>query len=219
MFAPTARQRAAARAAAAASSAGEYRDLQLPTLLVIDRAELKIDKNPVGGGTFGIVYHAMYEGVEVAVKKLRPELGRQLLLENWKREVSFLHSMGYCANVVQILGAWSDMENDEYLIVTEWLAGGSLRCFLSKAGRSLSLCRRLEMCIQAAMGIRHLHKLGWLHRDIKSPNFLVDEHGKVKVCMCALANRTASRVHVCVHVWLRRFHHLYGSFCLLILYV
>jgi serine/threonine protein kinase len=44
---------------------------------------------------------------------------------------------------------------------------------------------------QAAEGLSHFNQLGWVHRDVKPDNFLVDDHGDVKLIDFALARRTS----------------------------
>lgn len=156
-----------------------------PDLLHITRDKLTLNKKKVGSGGFGDVYHAVWRDTDdVAVKKLRVEHMSADVLDGFYREVSFLHALPYHANVLQIHGVCVDEDTGTYLMVTEWMAGGSLYHFLkSSAGKSLSDLSRIGMCIQAAMGIRHLHDMRQpvLHRYIKSLNFLIDKHGNVKV--------------------------------------
>jgi serine/threonine protein kinase len=159
-------------------------------VLLIPRAKLSIDAKQIGRGGFGTVFHAVWRGTEhVAVKKLHASHLDERILHEFQEEVSFLHALPYHPNVLQIHGVCVDEDNGTYLMVTEWMAGGALFNFLkSSASKALPLSRRVAMCIQAAMGIRHLHDITppVLHRDIKSLNFLMDAHGDVKVGMCAL---------------------------------
>ena len=51
------------------------------------------------------------------------------------------------------------------------------------------LCR-LSMALDAAKGMNYLHTSDppVIHRDLKSPNLLVDKHWRVKVCSAAFGN-------------------------------
>ncbi|DBB05340.1 TPA: hypothetical protein ACH3X3_010560 [Trebouxia sp. C0006] len=74
-------------------------------------------------------------------------------------------------------------------IVTEFCARGSLYDVLKKArstpafAQQLDWSRRISMALDAAKGVLqlHSHKPPILHRDLKSPNMLVDRHWRVKV--------------------------------------
>ena len=46
-------------------------------------------------------------------------------------------------------------------------------------------CCRLSMALDAAKGMNYLHTSDppVIHRDLKSPNLLVDKHWRVKVCI------------------------------------
>lgn len=74
-------------------------------------------------------------------------------------------------------------------VVTEYCARGSLNDVLKKcltkpelAGQ-LDWSRRLGMALDAAKGMHYLHSSDppVIHRDLKSPNLLVDKHWRVKV--------------------------------------
>ncbi|CAD7695677.1 unnamed protein product [Ostreobium quekettii] len=102
-----------------------------------------------------------------------------------EKEVSILRTLRFM-KVVMFLGVCLDPP----CIVTEYCARGSLLDVLAKAkerpdvnGKRLTWRRRLGMALDAAKGMNYLHSHipPVEHRDLKSPNLLVDEHWNVKV--------------------------------------
>jgi serine/threonine protein kinase len=80
------------------------------------------------------------------------------------------------------------------IIVTEYCKQGSLLDVIQRAAAeaakgvkggeaALSWLKRLNMMLDAAKGVLclHAHKPPIVHRDLKSANFLVDEHSRVRV--------------------------------------
>ena len=88
-------------------------------------------------------------------------------------------------NVVLYLGVCLDPP----CVVTEYCARGSLNDVLKRAlynakyAEQLDWRVRLSMALDAAKGMNYLHTSDppVIHRDLKSPNLLVDKHWRVKV--------------------------------------
>jgi serine/threonine protein kinase len=103
-------------------------------------------------------------------------------LQNLRLECGLMASMRH-PNVVQFLGVCACPP----AIVTEYCGRGSLTSVLQEGLKSpqkaaqLTWQRRLRMAIDAAKGMLYLHKRGIVHRDLKSPNLLVDSSWVVKV--------------------------------------
>ena len=69
-----------------------------------------------------------------------------------------------------------------FCIITEYLAGGSLRKFLHQQEQhSVPLELVLKLALDIARGMQYLHSQGILHRDLKSENLLLGEDMCVKV--------------------------------------
>lgn len=80
-------------------------------------------------------------------------------------------------NIVKLYdhGKWEE----GLYIAMEFIRGVSLRQFLMQ--QSFSLKRCLDIILQAAYALCHLHTHGVIHRDLKPENILIAEDGEVKV--------------------------------------
>ncbi|KAG5618921.1 hypothetical protein H5410_018745 [Solanum commersonii] len=135
----------------------------------------------IGLGSYGEVYRGEWHGTEVAVKKfLDQELAGESL-EEFKSEVMIMRRLRH-PNVVLFMGAVTRTPN--LSIVTEFLHRGSLYRLIHRSNNQLDERRRLRMALDAARGMNYLHNCTpvIVHRDLKSPNLLVDKNWVVKVC-------------------------------------
>ncbi|KAK1408180.1 hypothetical protein QVD17_39815 [Tagetes erecta] len=141
------------------------------------------DSNCVGGGGFGGVYKGKLQDGDgfktIVAKRLDRKLGQgeqqfstelQILLE-YKHE-----------NVIGLVGYYD--EEDEKVIVYEYASRGSLDRYLGNA--SLTWVERLHICIDVASALYFLHsgvgrQAKVIHRDIKTPNILLNHEWKAKL--------------------------------------
>ncbi|KAL4441022.1 hypothetical protein ABPG77_010453 [Micractinium sp. CCAP 211/92] len=163
--------------------------------------ELTIIK-PVGCGSFGSVYLASWHQTQVAAKILIDRealLGRAdskegsmasslilppSLASKLDEEASLMASLRH-PNIVGFLGVCSLPP----CMISEYCARGSLASVLAAGRQDASVAaeltwrRRLSMALDGALGMLYLHSrpVPICHRDLKSPNLLVDEHMRVKV--------------------------------------
>ncbi|MBA3237727.1 MAG: protein kinase [Parachlamydiaceae bacterium] len=114
---------------------------------------------------------------EVAVKILLPKyVYYPDIVERFLREAEILSYVDH-PNIVKMYshGTWEG----GFYIVMEFILGGSLRqCILNNP---LSLRRALEMILDIAYGVCHLHTQGIIHRDLKLENILVTDEGVIKI--------------------------------------
>ncbi|XBI46499.1 hypothetical protein VPH35_110742 [Triticum aestivum] len=160
----------------------------------------------IGLGSYGEVYHADWNGTEVAVKKFLDQDLSGVALEQFKCEVRIMSRLRH-PNVVLFLGYVTQPPN--LSILTEYLprflqlplfkqekclpnyskndvlyfARGSLYRLLHRPNSKVDETRRLKMAFDVAKGMNYLHTSHptIVHRDLKSPNLLVDKNWVVKV--------------------------------------
>ena len=171
------------------SSAALGLDVKLWTVAFND---LRMERQ-IGEGSFGRVYLAKWNETLVAVKILSSigpaDDDSSLTLSNpvlsgLAKESNMMAALRH-PNVVSFLGVCLEPP----CIVTEFCARGSLTDVLRGAKSApakaslLDWSRRLNMALDAAKGMLYLHNHAppIIHRDLKSPNLLVDKHWRVKV--------------------------------------
>ncbi|XP_054797805.1 probable serine/threonine-protein kinase SIS8 [Prosopis cineraria] len=135
----------------------------------------------IGIGSYGEVYHADWKGTEVAVKKFLNQDFSGDVLAQFRSEVEIMLRLRH-PNVVLFMGAIT--RPPHFSILTEFLPRGSLYRLLHRPNFELDEKRRLRMALDVAKGMNYLHTSHppIVHRDLKSPNLLVDKHWVVKVC-------------------------------------
>ena len=135
----------------------------------------------IGSGSYGAVYRVRdpLSDRDVALKLLTaPNDLAPSDIARFRREARLPYEIGH-PNLIDIIHYGED--GDDHFIVME-LMPSSLRDVL-EAGtvRRLPLSRAVDICRQAALGLKAAHDRKVFHRDIKPENILIDANGVVKV--------------------------------------
>ncbi|GFY90639.1 protein kinase superfamily protein [Actinidia rufa] len=137
------------------------------------------------GERIGLVSKSLGTGLlltqEVAVKKFLDQDFSGAALAEFRREVRIMRRLRH-PNVVLFMGAVTRPPN--LSIVTEFLPRGSLYRIIHRPLCQIDESRRIRMALDVAKGMNCLHTSipTIVHRDLKSPNLLVDNNWNVKVC-------------------------------------
>jgi serine/threonine protein kinase len=131
--------------------------------------------------SFGEVFRGEWHGLEVTIKRFLQQDISSDAFEAFRTEVGIMKRLCH-PNVVLFMGAVTRVPH--LSIVTEFLPRGSLFRLIHRPNNQLDERRRLRMALDVARGMNYLHNCTpvIVHRDLKSPNLLVDKNWVVKVC-------------------------------------
>ncbi|MEO6323790.1 MAG: serine/threonine-protein kinase, partial [Thermoanaerobaculia bacterium] len=148
----------------------------------------------IGRGGMGIVFKAQDLDLDdvVAIKVLSPDLDSddQELLIRFKREINLNRKIKH-PNVARIHDFGTS--GDYPYITMEFIPGQDLRTLIYQQ-RGLSAASAIAILRQIALGSEAAHKLGIVHRDLKSQNVMVEDSGAVAILDFGLARGKRSEV-------------------------
>ena len=194
MNCPTCRAENEASASACASCGAS---LEVPTAVLISvdfkpgalfhgRYEIL---GPLGRGGMGMVYKAHDRTLDevVAIKVLRPDFAQDpRMAERFKSEIKLARKIHH-RNVCAI----HDYGEDRGLlyISMEFIEGIDFKKTLRETG-PLPTEKAYDVAIQVAEGLQAVHEAGVIHRDLKTPNIMLDSAGVARLMDFGVAKRS-----------------------------
>uniref|UniRef100_A0A2N9FBL9 Protein kinase domain-containing protein n=1 Tax=Fagus sylvatica TaxID=28930 RepID=A0A2N9FBL9_FAGSY len=138
-------------------------------------------KTIIGEGGFGKVYLGILtDETQVAVKLLSSSSKQGN--KEFRAEAQLLMIVHH-KNLVSLVGYCDEGENKA--LIYEYMANGDLRHHLSVTNTNvLNWKERLQIAVDAAHGLEYLHngcKPPIIHRDLKTPNILLNENMQAKI--------------------------------------
>ncbi|KAG2374220.1 hypothetical protein C9374_011057 [Naegleria lovaniensis] len=164
--------------------------------IIVATEDIKLIKK-IGEGAQGLVYHASWKGIDVAVKTVK--IGDDDELDDnseFEREAALLSSLRH-PNILTFYGICVPNRAQKFMVV-EYLRGGSLEKLISNCRfgkETLGLKSKINILLGIARGMRYLHGLKpqmIVHRDLKPGNILLDENLSVRVCDFGLSRAVGS---------------------------
>ncbi|MBP7998307.1 MAG: protein kinase [Chloroflexi bacterium] len=134
----------------------------------------------LGRGGMAEVYKAYDENLErfVALKLMHPFLADEGdFVGRFRREAKAMAALNH-PNIVDVYD-FSTTGGRSY-IAMEYLALGSLKDKLEELankGQRLSLAEAIQIILQITNALAYAHSRGMIHRDIKPPNIMFNDHG------------------------------------------
>jgi serine/threonine protein kinase len=141
----------------------------------------------LGAGAMGVVWLAKQANLDrfVAIKFLAPHVSKNVqFVEQLQREAA-LQAQLIHENIVTVLDFKRNRSGDWFLVM-EYVDGETIADRI-KAKRRIAEGDAIKIALQAAKGLREAHAKGFIHRDVKPRNLMIDRKGVVKVADLGLA--------------------------------
>ena len=129
-------------------------------------------------GGYGTVYKGVWNGKNVAIKKLQRQNLSERSLKEFKKETEIWASCRH-EHIVNLFGVC--LEQGNYSMVMEYCPKGSLYNVLHKVETLSWNPHRFQMAIGTGKGLAYLHNHYIIHGNLNSSNVLLDNEYRPKI--------------------------------------
>jgi serine/threonine protein kinase/Tfp pilus assembly protein PilF len=134
----------------------------------------------LGKGGMGRVYKALDTKIneKIALKLIKPEIAEdKKTIERFSNELRLARKIRH-KNVCGMFDLGE--EKGSHYITMEFIPGEDLRSSIRRFGQ-LTIGKSISIAKQICEGLSEAHRLGVVHRDLKSSNIMIDKEGNVRI--------------------------------------
>ena len=134
----------------------------------------------LGKGGMGRVYRVEDTKLkqEIALKLIKPEIAKdKKTIERFRNELKLAREIAH-RNVCRMYDL--NEEKGIHYITMEYVRGEDLRSLIRRIGQ-LPIGKSISVAKQICDGLAEAHRLGVVHRDLKSNNIMIDKEGNVRI--------------------------------------
>jgi serine/threonine protein kinase/Tfp pilus assembly protein PilF len=146
----------------------------------------------LGKGGMGRVYRVEDTKLkqEVALKLIKPEIAKdKKTIERFRNELKLARNIRH----KNVCGMFDLGETEgAHFITMEYVSGEDLKSFIHRSGQ-LAIGTTIRIAKQVCEGLAEAHKLGVVHRDLKSSNIMIDKEGNVRIMDFGIARSLESK--------------------------
>jgi len=148
----------------------------------------------LGKGGMGRVYKVFDTEVreKLAIKLLKPEIATDTdTIERFRNELRLARTVSH-RNVCRMHDLGREEATGTYFITMEYVPGDDLKSLIHSIG-ALPVGKAVAIARQVAEGLAEAHRLGVVHRDLKSQNIMIDREGAARVMDFGIARSVKAK--------------------------
>jgi serine/threonine-protein kinase len=149
-----------------------------------------IEKLGIGG--MGAVFRVEDAniGQDIALKLIKPDIASdKKSIERFRNELKTTRMISH-RNVCRMF----DLAETEgtFYITMEYVSGKDLKSFIRRSGK-LDIPKAISIAKEICEGLAEAHRLGVVHRDLKSSNIMIDKEGNARIMDFGIARSLRAR--------------------------
>ncbi len=146
----------------------------------------------LGKGGMGRVYRVEDTKLnqEVALKLIKPEIAKdKKTIERFRNELKVARNIRH----KNVCGMYDLGETEgTHFITMEYIRGEDLKRFIHRSGQ-LAVGTAVRIAKQVCEGLSEAHKIGVVHRDLKSSNIMIDKEGDARIMDFGIARSLGAK--------------------------